>query len=64
MARTTVYKYFAADFETTVFKGQESTEVWAAACCELYTEDSKIFHSIEEQFEYFRKTSEIGRAHV
>lgn len=57
MARTTEYKYFAADFETTVFKGQESTEVWAAACCELYTEDSKIFHSIEEQFEYFRKTS-------
>ena len=45
-------KYLVADFETTVYKGQTSTEVWAAACVEMYTEDVQIFHSIEEQFEY------------
>lgn len=42
-----------ADFETTVYEGQENTEVWAAACVELKTEDVKIFHSIGEQFDYF-----------
>ena len=42
------------DFETTVYKGQEFTEVWASACVEFYTEDVMIFHSIEEQFEYFK----------
>lgn len=42
------------DFETTVYKGQVNTEVWASASVELFTEDVKIFHSIEEQFEYFK----------
>jgi hypothetical protein len=41
------------DFETTVYKGQEYTEVWASAAVELYTEDVQIFHSIDEQFNYF-----------
>ena len=41
------------DFETTVYEGQEHTEVWASASVELYSEDVKIFHSIEEQFNYF-----------
>ena len=41
------------DFETTVYKGQTDTEVWASASVELYTEDVHIFHSIDEQFEYF-----------
>ena len=41
------------DFETTVYKGQTSTEVWASASVELYTDDVKIFHSIDEQFDYF-----------
>ena len=41
------------DFETTVYEGQTHTEVWASACVELYTEDVKIFHSIDEQFNYF-----------
>ncbi len=41
------------DFETTVYEGQLNTEVWASACVELYTEDVKIFHSIDEQFKYF-----------
>ena len=41
------------DFETTVYKGQEFTEVWASASVELFTENVCIFHSIDEQFNYF-----------
>lgn len=52
MAKT---RYFCGDFETTVFNGQESTEVWASASVELNTEDVYIFHSIDEQFEYFEQ---------
>lgn len=44
---------FMGDFETTVYEGQEFTEVWASACVELYTEDVLIFHSLREQFDYF-----------
>ncbi len=47
------FRYFACDFETTVYKGQVNTEVWASASVELFTEDVQIFHSIEEQFKYF-----------
>lgn len=53
MARIRESRYFVADFETTVYEGQKETEVWAAACCELYTENALIFHSLEEQLEYF-----------
>lgn len=48
------YRYFSCDFETTVYEGQQVTEVWASAIVELYTEDVKIFHSIDETFEYFK----------
>ena len=47
-------KIFVGDFETTVYDGQEDTEVWASACVELFTTDVKVFHSIDEQFEYFK----------
>lgn len=47
-------RYFSCDFETTVYKGQVNTEVWASACVELYTEDVKIFHSIDETFSFFK----------
>lgn len=50
---TRKYRYFTGDFETTVYKGQVNTEVWASACVELFTEDVKIFHSIDEQYKYF-----------
>ena len=46
------------DFETTVYKGQTDTEVWASACVELFTEDVHIFHSIGEQFDYFKSLNE------
>lgn len=52
--RTRRCRYFACDFETTVYKGQVNTEVWASASVELYTEDVHVFHSIAEQFEYFQ----------
>lgn len=48
------YRYFMCDFETTVYKGQQSTEVWASASTELFTDDTvQIFHSIQEQLDYF-----------
>lgn len=46
------YRYFVGDFETTVYKGQTYTEVWASAMVELFTEDVHIFHSIGETFDY------------
>ena len=48
------YRHFMGDFETTVYKGQVHTEVWASASVELFTDDVKIFHSLDEQFEYFK----------
>lgn len=44
--------YLVGDFETTVYDGQERTDVWAAACVELYTEDVIIFNSIDQLFRY------------
>lgn len=52
------YRHFVGDFETTVYKGQVNTEVWASAIVELYTEDVKIFHSIGETFEYLISLNE------
>ena len=46
-------KIFIADFETTVYKGQVNTEVWAAATVEVYTDNVLIFHSIGELFDYY-----------
>lgn len=48
------YRYFVGDFETTVFKGQTYTEVWASAVVEMGSEDVNIFHSIEETWEYLK----------
>lgn len=48
-----IYRHFVGDFETTVYNGQDFTEVWASASVEINTEEVKIFHSLAEQFEYF-----------
>ena len=48
MARKRDYKFYTADFETTVYEGQTYTEVWAAGLCELGTDHVKIHHSIDE----------------
>ena len=45
-------RIFVGDFETTVYKNQTFTEVWASALVELYTEDVIIHHSIKDTFEY------------
>ena len=41
------------DFETTVYKNQNHTEVWASAVAEFYTDNVQIFHSIQDTFDYF-----------
>ena len=46
------YRTFVGDFETTVYSGQEYTEVWASALVELNTEDVIIHNSINDTFEY------------
>lgn len=48
------YKYLVGDFETTVFKGQTYTEVWASAVVEMGTENVIIFHSIDETWAYLK----------
>ena len=49
-------KTFVADFETTVYDGQESTEVWASALADMDDKDDTVFvfHSIAETLEYIR----------
>lgn len=54
MANIKKERYFMADFETTVYEGQEYTEVWAAAIVEFNTEDVHIFHSIGEFYDYVK----------
>lgn len=46
------FEYYIGDFETTVYEGQLTTEVWASALVKMYTEDVHIFHSIDETFDY------------
>ena len=46
------YHRFVGDFETTVYDGQERTDVWASALVEFGSEDVKIFHSIAETYDY------------
>lgn len=46
-------RYFVADFETTVYDGQTTTEVWACGIVEMYTENAIVLHSIEETLDYF-----------
>ena len=46
------FRNFVGDFETTVYKGQTYTEVWASGLVELYSEEAIILHSIEETFDY------------
>ena len=52
------WRYLMGDFETTVYKNQAYTEVWAAACVELFTEDVWIFHSIDDLFWYLKSLNE------
>lgn len=48
------YRYFACDFETTVYENQDHTEVWAAGISELFTDRVEVFHSIVDFFDYLK----------
>lgn len=52
------YKYYVADFETTVYDKQTYTEVWAAAFVELFTESVTVFHSI---YDLYDKMDELAK---
>lgn len=45
-------KLLVADFETTVYDGQESTEVWSAAYAGLFNDDIGVFHSLSDFMEF------------
>lgn len=47
--------YLACDFETTVYPGQKSTEVWSFAIKHLYTHEYVWFNNIHDGMEYIRK---------
>ena len=49
---------FCADFETTVYEGQTSTEVWSSAIVELHTEKVLIFPNIEQTLYYLSSFKE------
>lgn len=44
-------RVFICDFETSVYENQTSTEVWAAATVEMYTENVTIHNSISKWFD-------------
>lgn len=54
MAKKRKTRTFVADFETTVYDGQNRTDVWASAITEMFseTDDVNIFHSIDETCDY------------
>lgn len=55
MGRTKQVRTFMCDFETTVYSGQQYTEVWASALSEFFAGDEVIIHhSIGETFDYFK----------
>lgn len=53
-------KTFVADFETTVYDGQEETEVWASALADIEDPNDNVFvfHSILETMEYLTYLNE------
>ena len=51
--RTRQFQYYACDFETTVYEGQTTTEVWAACIAKLFDEaDPLIYGNIHSFFDY------------
>ena len=51
-------KIYACDFETTVYEGQTSTEVWSSALVELNTENVIVLHSLSDTLSYFTALKE------
>lgn len=48
------YSYYVGDFETTVYKGQQRTDVWASAIVPFNSENVTILHSIADTWEYIK----------
>lgn len=48
------YEYYVADFETTVYKGQERTDVWSAGLAKLFdeAEEVTVFGCISHFFQH------------
>lgn len=53
--RTRQYEYWVGDFETTVYEGQDYTEVWASALVKMGTERVAILHSIDDTFAFLQE---------
>ena len=51
-------KTYSADFETVVYEGQDSTEVWASAIVALDSDEPLVFHSIKETLQYLNTQDE------
>ena len=49
---------YSADFETTVYEGQDHTEVWASALVALDSDEPVVHHSIQETLDYLKKQNE------
>lgn len=49
---------YVADFETTVYEGQEYTEVWASALVPLWSEDVYVWNNISDLFDYLFSLNE------
>ena len=54
MAKIGFSETFIGDFETTVFEGQEYTEVWASGLVKMHTENVIIHNNIEDTFNYLK----------
>jgi len=48
MKRAKSRRCYACDFETSVYDGQTTTEVWASGYCELYTHTSETWNNLDE----------------
>lgn len=57
-------KVYSCDFETTVYNGQEYTEVWAAVTNEIGTENCEIFHSIDEWYKDLQNKLKTNRENI
>ena len=64
MAKKRKSTMYMADFETTVYDGQTSTEVWAAALVKIGTEDVVIYHSIDDFLKAVENLSESNESDV
>ena len=51
-------KIYSADFETTVYEGQDHTEVWASALVALDSDEPVVHHSIQETIDYLNAQKE------